>query len=700
MGVMGAASIGGRDWFILKLNSDGSTVTWTKQFGGLYSEDYARAVAVDVSDNVVVAGQTDGAMNGAGQGLNDIAVVKLNSLGVEQWTYQTGTTGHDVAFAVVTDASENIYLTGFTGGSLHGESLQGNWDVCVIKLSSTGNLQWTKLKGTSGNDRGDGIAIDASGNAIVVVGSTEGTLGASFTGTKDVFAWKLSTSTGTQQWLTQLGSTAEDDANGVQIHAASGDVFLVGKTRGGMDGFTNDGPSGSEDFFIVKLDSSGVKQWTFQGGTTTYDYGWGVLVDPLGYSFVLGSTQGAVDGASAGGSDIFLLKLGPSGAEEWVYQTGTSGNDDPVARSLVFDADWNIVLAGSTTSNWPTFTNAGSQDVYVMTVVVPSTTSSSTSSTSRSFSRTTTTTSSSSSTTSSLTSKTTTSSSTSSTSRSFSRTTTTTSSSSSTTSSLTSKTVTTTSVTSSTSMSTATSSGTTASTTSSVSSTSSSTSSKSSTTASMSSTLKTLTTSSTSGTVFTGTSETLTTSSTSGTVFTGTSETLTTSSTSGTAFTGTSETLTTSSTSGTVFTGTSEILTTSSTSGTVFTGTSETLTTSSTSWTVSTGTSETLTTSSTSGTVFTGTSETLTTRSSTSSTQTVSSTSTSEDSTWTSLDAKSTWTTSVTSGFATIGDVLEELEDNAADLLSRANEIGPGSAISSASSIGTGTLVKLQSCAS
>ncbi len=658
---MGAASIGGRDWFVLKLNSDGSTVAWTKQFGGLWSEDYARAVAVDVSDNVVVAGQTDGDMNGAGQGLNDIAVVKLNSLGVEQWTYQTGTTGHDVAFAVVTDASENIYLTGFTGGSLHGESLQGNWDVCVIKLSSAGNLEWTKLKGTSGNDRGDGIAIDASGNAIVVVGSTEGTLGASFTGTKDVFAWKLSTSTGTQQWLTQLGSTGEDDANGVQIHA-SGDVFLVGKTKGGMDGFTNDGPSGSEDFFIVKLDSSGVKQWTFQGGTTTYDYGWGVVVDPLGYSFVLGSTHGAVDGASAGGSDVFLLKLGPSGAQEWVYQTGTSGNDDPVARSLVFDADWNIVLAGSTTSNWPTFTNAGAGDVYVMTVVVPSTTSSSTSSTSTSSSTTTTTT----------------------------------SSSSSTTSSLTSKTVTTTSVTSSTSMSTtststssstsstATSSGTTASTTSSVSSTSSSTSSKSSTTASItiSSTLKTLTTSSTSGTVFTGTSETLTTSSTSGTVFTGTSETLTTSSTSGTVFTGTSETLTTSSTSRTAFT----------------------------------GTSETLTTSSTSGTVFTGTSETLTTRSSASSTQTVSSTSTSwtqsisaetvttselsEDSTWTSSDATSTWTTSVTSGFATIGDVLEELEDNAADLLSRANEIGPGSAISSASSIGTGTLVKLQSCAS
>ena len=111
------------------------------------------------------------------------------------------------------------------------KSLQGKLGLFVWSNSLVpGNLQWDEVEGNKwANDRGDGIAIDASGNAIVVVGSTEGTLGARFHGNQGCFLHgKLSTSTGhANKWLTQLGSTAERTMpNGVQIHAASGDVFF------------------------------------------------------------------------------------------------------------------------------------------------------------------------------------------------------------------------------------------------------------------------------------------------------------------------------------------------------------------------------------------------------------------------------------------------------------------------------------------
>ena len=81
-----------------------------------------------------------------------------------------------------------------------------------------------------------------------------------------------------------------------------------------MDGNTN---VGSWDMFLVKYNSSGTKQWTKQLGTSAIDYGKGVTVDSSDNLYVTGVTAGGLDGnTSSGGGDLFLVKYNSSGVKQ------------------------------------------------------------------------------------------------------------------------------------------------------------------------------------------------------------------------------------------------------------------------------------------------------------------------------------------------------------------------------------------------
>ena len=90
------------------------------------------------------------------------------------------------------------------------------------------------------------------------------------TSTKDISGNSLgsewTTSSGfqtTSPWTKQLGTSSYDFGRGVTTDS-SGNIYVTGKTGGGLDGNTS---SGLTDIFLVKYNSSGTKQWTKQLGT-------------------------------------------------------------------------------------------------------------------------------------------------------------------------------------------------------------------------------------------------------------------------------------------------------------------------------------------------------------------------------------------------------------------------------------------------
>ena len=124
-----------------------------------------------------------GDLSGTSAGNFDILVMKLDDTGSRQWTYQTGTASADYAFAVETDASGNILLAGSTDGSMQGSNA-GDSDIFVMQLDSAGSHQWTVQIGSNLKDVATALRIDASGD-LVLAGYTNGDLGNTNAGSKD-----------------------------------------------------------------------------------------------------------------------------------------------------------------------------------------------------------------------------------------------------------------------------------------------------------------------------------------------------------------------------------------------------------------------------------------------------------------------------------------------------------------------------------
>jgi len=218
--------------------------------------DFGSGVTTDSSGNIYVTGYTRGGLDGnTNSGSYDIFLVKYNSSGTKQWTKQLGTSSTDIGNDVTTDSSDNVYVTGYTGGGLDGNTSSGNHDIVLVKYNSSGTKQWTKQLGTSSGDYGNDITTDSSGN-IYVTGFTErGLDGNIHSGNDDIFLVKYNSS-GTKQWTKQLGTSSTDYGSGVTTDS-SGNIYVTGSTSGELDGNTH---FGDRDIFLVKYNSSGIKQ--------------------------------------------------------------------------------------------------------------------------------------------------------------------------------------------------------------------------------------------------------------------------------------------------------------------------------------------------------------------------------------------------------------------------------------------------------
>jgi len=316
----------------------------------------------DISRGITVDGSGNIYVTG---GLDDgygVFVVKYDASGVKQWIQRLPHLGYTVIpYGVSVDGSGNVYVAGYTSGDFDGNTSAGLSDLFVVKYNASGVKQWTRQFGTTASDVAFSVSADGSGN-VYVAGSTGGDLdGNTSAGLGDLFMVKYDTS-GVKQWTQQLGTTANDAASGVSVDG-SGNVYVAGTTNGGLDGNTN---SGNSDPFVVKYDASGVKQWTRQLGTTGYDGAYGVSADGSGNVYVTGYVYGSLDGNTwSGDYDTFVVKYDASGVKQWTRQLGT-----PVSEyfygGISVDVCGDVYAAGSTNGDLDGNTNAGGSDIFIV----------------------------------------------------------------------------------------------------------------------------------------------------------------------------------------------------------------------------------------------------------------------------------------------------------------------------------------------
>ncbi|NER39279.1 MAG: hypothetical protein F6J93_35910 [Oscillatoria sp. SIO1A7] len=329
-------------------------VVWTKQLGSAES-DMSHGIATDSNGNVYITGSTKGDLGGPNQGENDAWVAKYDGEGNQQWVKQLGTDGNDMAWGIATDSSDNIYLTGYTTGSLEGSNAGGH-DAWIAKYDSNGNKIWLEQLGTAGDDKSYGVATDGSGN-IYISGGTTGSLEGSNKGDYDAWVAKYS-SDGKQQWLKQLGSSQEDSSWGIAT-SESGDIYITGRTTGSLAGDAE-----GFDAWVAKYDSEGNQQWIQQLSSSGQDYSYGVAVDSSGNAYLTGRTTGSLEeeGRNAGAFDAWIAKYDSEGNKQWVKQVGGLKND--FAFAIALDSSSNAYISGCTQGDLAA-SNQGGWDAWV-----------------------------------------------------------------------------------------------------------------------------------------------------------------------------------------------------------------------------------------------------------------------------------------------------------------------------------------------
>jgi len=159
---------GNYDYATIKYSGAGVPL-WTNRYNGPGNgAEYANAIAVDSSGNVFVTGNSPGSGSS-----DDYATIKYSGAGVPLWTnrYNGPGNGVDYAFAISTDGSSNVFVTGYSRSTC----CSGSEDFATVAYSGAGVPLWTNRYNGPGNniDQAYAVAVDGSGN-VVVTGSSTG----------------------------------------------------------------------------------------------------------------------------------------------------------------------------------------------------------------------------------------------------------------------------------------------------------------------------------------------------------------------------------------------------------------------------------------------------------------------------------------------------------------------------------------------
>ena len=301
--------------------------------------------------------------------------------------------GNGRGYDIAVDSAGNVYTMGVFGGTadfdpgpgVYNLSSQGNSDVFILKLDSSGNFLWVKQIGRSaytgswywplGGEQNlpGNIIVDPEGNLIISAVFTD-TIDAdpgpnefllynsnhsNYFDQMSTFIVKLDQA-GNFLWAGALAIPTLMTGNKVSIDVdEAGNIFLTGILE---DSLTDINPfledtflvhsHGDNDFFVTKLNPQGDFQWGYCIGGSGDDRAYDIATSPEGDVYVVGAFQNTVDFDPGSGLeeftatdwfDAFILKLNTSGHYVWM-RTFSGGN---LIGRVQLDSKDNIITLGA-----------------------------------------------------------------------------------------------------------------------------------------------------------------------------------------------------------------------------------------------------------------------------------------------------------------------------------------------------------------
>lgn len=393
---------------------DPSVRLWGTYYGSSGLFEKSTAVDTDASGNVYICGDSPGtlgiATSGSHQttvgGIDDAYLAKFSSTGVRLWATYYGGTASDYAFSCNVDINGDVYLAGYTSSTAgmatagsHQSAIGGTIDAYLAKFNSSGTRIWATYYGGNLNDLAYSCTSDLSGNVFIAGTSISNTLGQIATAGAhqtvipwatfaDAFLVKFNSS-GVRQWGTYYGGTGIDEAYGLTTDV-SGNIFMCGHTGYSSNqslvataGAHQTVYVDSYDAFLVKFNSSGVRQWGTYYGDLGWETGYSVAADVSGNIYMCGRSESATTTAIAtsgshqasfgGVMDGFIVKFNSSGVRQWGTYYGGANHD--IINGCGIDNSGNLYVCGTASSSGGTSiattgsfqsVNNGSSDAFLV----------------------------------------------------------------------------------------------------------------------------------------------------------------------------------------------------------------------------------------------------------------------------------------------------------------------------------------------
>jgi hypothetical protein len=357
------SSWGSHDIFFVKYSPSGNLI-WAKSAGG-HRGDVSYGIGVDAQQNVYTVGEIEDTAYFSTHdslvcvGSNDIYVSKYDANGNFSWAKGFGSAGNDKGIALAVNNNGDCYVTGYYSsgidfGTTHlSPANSGIGDVYVLKLNSSGNVQWAKKGAGTDADHGHGITYDRNGNVYVVGYFTDqatfsGNTISTGNGVKSAFIAKYDQG-GSLQWIKNTCCDTTD-FNAVAVDEY-GNIYAAGYFYHSLTiGSTTLNTAGDADILLVKYDPSGNVVWAKQAGGPYEDMANGITVDTIrDIVYITGQIDdhGFFDTryvGAAGNRDVFIAGYDLNGNGLWAKPYGGVQRD--IGFAVTCDHDGYLMTTG------------------------------------------------------------------------------------------------------------------------------------------------------------------------------------------------------------------------------------------------------------------------------------------------------------------------------------------------------------------
>lgn len=390
---------------------------WDHTYGGSFVETLNSLIQT-MDGGFLLGGDTrtdsaSGDVSEPTRGGRDMWIVKTDSLGAKQWDKRFGGNINERLYSADQTADSGYILGGYStsidsGGDVSQPS-NGLMDFWIVRIDRSGNKLWDKRYGGNDLDQLSSVHQTADGGFILggfTFSDSSGDVSQPTKGGEDFWVVKTDAS-GNKIWDKRFGGNDNEELYDLQP-TPDGGYILGGRTLSDATGDVSQPGNGENDYWLVKINATGVKQWDKRYGGANRD-NFLALEQSYDGGYILGGYTRSDSGADVSEAsrdtsvsytvnrgDVWLVKTDASGNKMWdhrygghwiedafgyIRQTNDSGyifgcasysniSGDKTENNFGYEQSWIVKIDSSGSIIWDKTIFADGEDEYAYTLPV------------------------------------------------------------------------------------------------------------------------------------------------------------------------------------------------------------------------------------------------------------------------------------------------------------------------------------------